>query len=204
LIYHPGDIVKSQGILGKVVNGWGMSAIQTLQSGYPLTPSITNDRTLYNAVFVSERPDLCSSYNPSTFKNGINTGNRSSSTFFDTSMLCLPASGTLGNAPIGLFTGPGIDTTNFSFTKDTKARFLGEAGNVEFRFEMFNAFNHPSFNNPTLAVFSASSSQCPAGGSPAALTTAGCSGEVPATAGRDSLSTLTQMRQLQVSLKIEF
>ena len=40
--------------------------------------------------------------------------------------------GTLGNVPRGLLRGPGLGTWDFSIAKDTRSRFLGEAGSVSF------------------------------------------------------------------------
>jgi hypothetical protein len=39
--------------------------------------------------------------------------------------------------------------------KRTPLHLLGESGNVEFRTELFNAFNHTQFSNPSTNVSSA-------------------------------------------------
>jgi hypothetical protein len=49
-------------------------------------------------------------------------------------------------------TGPGLFNWDFSINKDTKLAVLGEAGNLEFRAEFFNVFNHANFNQPNPAV----------------------------------------------------
>jgi hypothetical protein len=76
--------------------------------------------------------------------------------------------------------------------KDTKIGFLGEAGMIEFRAEMFNILNHPNFGPPSAGVFSGSStdrgpfSEPPHGGAGQITTQQG----IP--------------RQIQFALRLEF
>ena len=53
--------------------------------------------------------------------------------------------GQLGTAGRNILYGPGSRNWNFSLVKDTKVGFLGEAGSVQFRAEIFNILNHPNF-----------------------------------------------------------
>jgi hypothetical protein len=68
--------------------------------------------------------------------------------WYNVSMFDLPALGQLGNAGRTLFNGPDLREVDLSINKDTKAGFLGEAGQIEFRAELFNLFNHPNFGMP--------------------------------------------------------
>jgi hypothetical protein len=61
--------------------------------------------------------------------------------------------GELGNSLRDLLPGPGARDWAFSLVKDTKAGFLGEAGLVEFRAEVFNLLNHPDFDPPSTNLF---------------------------------------------------
>jgi len=58
--------------------------------------------------------------------------------------------GSLGRNAI---TGPNFINTDFSVTKDTR---INDRFNLQFRTEMFDLFNHPSFGNPVLTVTSGS------------------------------------------------
>ena len=60
-------------------------------------------------------------------------------------MFTVPAYGSLGDAGRGLLRAPGLLEWDASLVKDTKVRFLGEAGAVEFRAEFFNVINHENF-----------------------------------------------------------
>jgi hypothetical protein len=66
--------------------------------------------------------------------------------------------GQLGNSPRDFLTGPGARDFDFSLVKDTKVGWLGEAGLVEFRAEVFNILNHPDFGAPNTSVFNGSQS----------------------------------------------
>ena len=91
-----------------------------------------------------------------------------------------------------------------SLVKDTKAGFLGEGGEVEFRAEFFDILNHPNFNLPSTTVASGS---CAAG---TANPLAACPMNPLTSAGTIS-STITNpgvlpggQRQIQFGLKVLF
>jgi hypothetical protein len=83
---------------------------------------------------------------------------------------------------------------DFSLTKDTALRLLGERGKLEFRAEFFNILNRANFATPTQA-----------GGNIAAIVYAARANvESPlATAGKIT-NTATTSRQVQLALKILF
>ena len=86
----------------------------------------------------------------------------------------IPPRGTFGNVPRNYFDGPGTNNWDLMLAKN----FRKEGLNVEFRTEFFNAFNHPSFNQPNKFL--------------------------DATAFGTITSTLLENRQIQFGLKIKF
>jgi hypothetical protein len=60
--------------------------------------------------------------------------------------------GYLGDAGRDSLRGPRLVSWDFSLVKDTRLRFLGEAGNLEFRAEFFNFLNYPNFGLPNNIV----------------------------------------------------
>jgi hypothetical protein len=56
--------------------------------------------------------------------------------------------GAFGNAPNGDFFGPHFAQIDLSLIKDTS---IFESMKLQFRAEIFNIFNHPNFDSPTLA-----------------------------------------------------
>jgi hypothetical protein len=100
----------------------------------------------------------------------------------------------LGNAGRNILRGPGSSDWNFSLVKDTKVKFLGEGGSVQFRAEFFNVLNHPTFKfgflAPILFV-----------GLP---TDTGPFSESPRSTGSQIRTTDGDPRQVQFAIKILF
>jgi hypothetical protein len=73
--------------------------------------------------------------------------------YFNTGAFAAPAVGTIGNAPKDVFRGPGINNWDLSFFKNFP---ITEHVTFQFRWELYNAFNHASFqgvnNNASFAA----------------------------------------------------
>jgi hypothetical protein len=78
--------------------------------------------------------------------------------WFDPCAFILQPAGFLGNSPRNFISGPGLADLDFSIVKDTALRFLGEAGSLQFRTEVFNSMNRANFALPqSSTVFSGGS-----------------------------------------------
>ncbi|HWF37749.1 MAG TPA: TonB-dependent receptor [Candidatus Acidoferrales bacterium] len=145
-------------------------------------------------------------YTPVPFnKNTVYTGNPNQwfnpAMFSMTPMVPCPTKptatcGVIGNAGRGLLRGPGLTQWNFSLVKDTAVGWLGEAGSVQFRAEVFNITNSPNFAMPNGTVFAGT--VAPASYGPYSLAPNGTSGQVTGTAVGDT------SRQIQLALKLIF
>ena len=78
-----------------------------------------------------------------TGKAQLGPGDRSFTRWFDPSVFARPAKGDYGNAPKDVFRGPGINNWDISLFKKFPIR--SEARFIQFRWEMYNAFNHTQF-----------------------------------------------------------
>ncbi len=210
ILYHF-PVMKSNGFLSKVSNGWWMGNIVTIQQGFPFTPVVAQDRSLSGVITQSNAtpPTLNTvatsatisgttynfiPYNAST----VITGNPNQ--WFNPMMFGEAQLGTIGNAPRDFLRGPGQSDWDFSVVKDTKVGYLGEAGNLEFRAEMFNILNHPNFGPPTNTAFGGTLAAC----GTAPVNGPGCNNQAPfATAGQIT-TTSTKSRQIQLALKLIF
>jgi len=135
-------------------------------------------------------------------KNTVITGNPKQ--WFNPLMFGDPAAGTLGNAPRDFLRQPGLFNWNLSLVKDTKVGFLGEAGNIEFRAEVFNVINRANFQMLGISTTAASvfAGTAPSLSNPASI--AGGNIEAPlATAGQIT-NTQTTSRQIQFALRVSF
>ncbi len=184
----PGTSVSS-GVLGKVANGWSVSAILSLQDGYPINLLLQANRSRSNNntgfTGTTDRPDLL----PGKTVKGLILGGPDK--YFDPSAFAVPPIGFLGNAGRNILRGPGMANLDLSLVKDTPIRALGESGALQFRAEFFNILNRANFRPP--------------GGATGDVLFAGSrDGEAPLATGTRITSTITNSRQIQLALKLVF
>ncbi len=159
----------------KLVSGWSLSGIETLQSGLPFTAQLG-----YNPANNGDsRNPVRPSYNPA-FSGPIILG--SPNEYFNPAAFIVPPNGTYGNVGRDTLTGPGIAELDFSALKNTS---LTERVRLQFRAEFFNIANHANFATPNAVVFTSASS-----------TPAPTAGVITATS--------TTSRQIQFGLKLLF
>ncbi len=133
-------IPKYPGFKGKAADGWGVSAIITYQSGFPIRIQSQNDTELMSSLFF-EGANTPQVTGPVQFQNPKTSGGY----WFNTSNFADPAPGAFGNVPHALCCGPAISNTDLVISKKTG---FGERLNTEFRAELYNAWNHTQFQNP--------------------------------------------------------
>jgi len=119
---------KLSGVADAIAGGWTVSGITEFSTGAPITMS-ANDNT--GTGTGTQRPDLV---------GGCDIGNAARDRFqwFNTSCFVDPAFGTFGTANQGLADDPGINNWNITLKKSF---IFSEGKDLEFRGEMFNAFN---------------------------------------------------------------
>ena len=206
-------------VTAKLLQGWWVGNIVSIQGGFPFTPLIGTQRSLDGVITQApvDRASLNTSnktvalavtggsytynfvpYDPKT----VIAGNPNN--WFNPLMFGEAPLGQLGTAGRDILQGPGLVDWDFSIVKDTKIKYLGETGNLEFRAEVFNMMNHANFNLPTSGnVFT---------GTTAVNTAAGGNIQAPSgarvanplgTVGQIT-TTATSSRQIQLALKLEF
>jgi hypothetical protein len=120
-------------------DGWENSSTVSLQSGRPTGINYTRTSPIdvtgggdYDRVFVIQPAAL-------------GHGDRSFSKWFNTSAFAPPVLGEFpGNAPVDVFRGPGRNNWDMAFNKNF--RLFSDRRTFQLRWEMYNLFNHPSFN----------------------------------------------------------
>lgn len=123
-----------------VVGGWNVSTIATFSNGLPIFITVPN-RT--GSPFVGHRPNRTCSGNLSSVDL------RSNRQFIDTSCFQDTERGFFGNSERAPISGPGLNNFVIGIQKDFA---FTESKLLEFRLEMFNAFNHAQFRNPNGSV----------------------------------------------------
>ena len=121
-------------------NGWAVSSIVTLQSGFPVRLTSTGDQELMNSF------DFQTAGEPSQIAAFRQLSpQKSGGYFFDPNSFANAPLGQIGNAPRTICCGPGIANIDLGIHKTVQVR---EGTSLEFRTEFFNAFNHTQFFNP--------------------------------------------------------
>ena len=154
-------------VLNAVAGGWQVSSIMAYQTGFPITVAYGQDQSNTGAGF--DRPNA-------TGVSPNDIANRTTQKFFNTAAYVLQPFGSYGNVGRNTLIGPGIFNLDGSLLKNFNFK---ESKYLQFRFEAFNALNHPNWSNPSVNITNAASFGTIGG-------------------------TRTNMRQLQLALKLVF
>jgi hypothetical protein len=179
----------SSGIVNQVVGGWEVATSMILQSGRPFTV-YSGAFTVSNVVL---SPANCSSCSPgmSDVVLDPSTGTTFIFTPEQRALFSTPAPGELGNTGRNFFTGPRF--FNLDMTIRKKFHF-GERRNLEFRADINNLTNTPSFEFPIAATASIGTQSPGFTGSPSTNSTFGRI--------RDSVN--SNSRRIQLGIKFNF
>jgi hypothetical protein len=127
----------------RLVDGWQLSSIVQSQSGNPVNIVVNNAG--FTGTNNTVRPDVTGPIEI------LGTPNR----WFDTSPFVVPV-GRFGSLGRNVVIGPGFNNVDFSVIKRTK---LTENQLIEFRWEVFDLFNHANFGQPGRVVGTANFGQ---------------------------------------------
>ena len=162
----PGGIHR--GALAKVVQGWNLSGVTTIQDGLPLTITDNRGGAIYGFPGTSRAqmaPGATYADIPTTGDLNTRLGGASGGPgFFNTAAFTtIPVIGATpgvagtggtgwGNSGLGVLLGPGQFNFDATVAKDTRVGGIHENGTLQFRAEFFNIFNHAQFGNPASNV----------------------------------------------------
>jgi outer membrane receptor protein involved in Fe transport len=127
------------GLARWVLGGWQSNGIFIGQAGRPFNVTSGQDRAL--AGTGTQRPDLVGNpkLDPGRSRDALMAG------YFNPAAFALPAVGAYGNAGRNILIGPGDWNLDFALFKNLQ---FTERWKLQYRWEMFNAFNHANLNNP--------------------------------------------------------
>ncbi|WP_213807577.1 TonB-dependent receptor [Granulicella sp. dw_53] len=119
-----------------VIGGWQVSGISTFKQGFPL--SIAANGNSSGSFGGNQRPNIV---------GDVHVPHPTIDRWFNTSAFANPAAFTFGTAPryISTLRAPGYQNWDLAIQKYWG---LGEQTRLQFRAEMFNAFNHTNFYAP--------------------------------------------------------
>jgi hypothetical protein len=185
-----------EGVAGALVRGWQINGILAIRSGMPFTVGVESDRSRSLIRTAGQlRPDLLPGADMSGAVLGADAF-RQTGLYFDPFVFTLPSPGFLGNVGRNTLIGPGLATLDFSLVKNFRPRFLGDDGQLQFRFETFNLLNRANFSAPSPIVF-AGTATVP---DPACMPQFEC----PLSSAGRITATVTDAREVQVGIKLLF
>jgi Carboxypeptidase regulatory-like domain/TonB-dependent Receptor Plug Domain len=125
----------NHGWAAQVVGGWEVAGQISLQDGTPVTP-ILGSNVSNDGRTTGDRPNVIG--NP-------NNGPKTLKEWFNTSVYSKPANGTFGDSGVDTVHSPGYKDADINIARTF---ILPRRMSVQFRAEMFDAFNHPNFSPP--------------------------------------------------------
>jgi hypothetical protein len=135
-------------VLNAIIGGWQTNGIWRFTDGRPLLLSVSGGQPLPTYSSSALRPNLLGPLH-------CNTGPDFLTNYFSNpEVAVVPAPFTIGNAPRsdGTCRQPGQANATLSLFKEFPLSMLREGAKLQFRFEAFNALNHPQFNGPDTHV----------------------------------------------------
>ena len=177
--YHPQRLVinynwnlplgHAEGLKGKLIEGWTVSGVTTIQDGTPITIVDGTLGSIFGTPLTSNAQFCAGSGNANVgtsgslyqrvvagFMNPTGGGYINKSAFAGQAGCSSPkpaiGNGTgFGNSGLDILLGPGQNNWDMSLSKITRVGGLREDATLQFRAEFFNTFNHPQFSNPGTA-----------------------------------------------------
>jgi hypothetical protein len=139
-VYALPSFKKWGSLANHLLGGWQLNGIVTLLSGTPLDV-FTNVNPNY--VGLASTPGN-GGYRPNLVPGQpIYLHGSDKTLYLNPAAFALPAPGQFGNLRRGFIRQPGLKNVDFSMAKNWKVK---EKYGIQFRAEMFNLFNHPSFS----------------------------------------------------------
>jgi len=123
-------------VLNYVVGGWQLSGITAFQSGRPIFIKLGKDNG--STGVNNDRPNIVAGVDPLLENSGSKT------VYLNPAAFVSAPAGTFGNDPRNNINGPGTNNFDLTLAKNFKTEKFG----IQFRAELFNAFNHPFLNQP--------------------------------------------------------
>jgi hypothetical protein len=122
-----------------ILDNWQLSGMTTFTSGAPITPSFstTDGQDITGSTEGARISVVGDPHLPKTERTFYRN--------FNTSAFVRTPQGSFGNAGVGILRGPGVNNWDLAVTK--RVPLFSEGRYVQFRTELFNAFNHTQFSS---------------------------------------------------------
>jgi len=139
-----GLILNNKSLASKLIGGWQVNTIVTLQGGIPFTVTAP-DNSATGGSHASRANCIGNPYAGATQDPSQLAGATAPGFFLNPAAFSTVGLGMFGTCAPRAFHGPGLENLDISLFKTF---VVTERTKFEFRSEFFNSFNHPNFGNP--------------------------------------------------------
>jgi hypothetical protein len=180
-------VFRASSRMAPLWNGWAISVLGAVRSGFPYTVFAPTES---GGMIYNNRADLIG--NPY-----LNSNVAGGELLLNSQAFREPKNGQVGNSGRNAFRGPGLASADLSVSRSFGLKWLGEAGRVTLRADMYNVLNHANLNNPFAELTTTSVAQKTFG--------VASFGRVDTRSGFPSNIPLDETnRQIQVMLRVSF
>ncbi len=138
-----GGATCKEGVAEWFLGGWALNGITQARTGRQLTITVTRSSAdLPDGNNSNQRPDLVVGV-------PIKPDNQTADRWINIAAFAVPPRGRWGTAGRSLLSGPGLAQFDLGLTRSFP---FGEGRDVEFRWELFNAFNRAQLGNPATNI----------------------------------------------------
>jgi hypothetical protein len=132
-----------EGVAEWFFGGWALNGITQARTGRQLTVSVTRSSgDLPDGNNSNQRPDV-------VLGAQLKPANQTATQWINVAAFAVPPRGRWGTAGRSLLTGPGLVQFDLGLTKSFP---ISEGRDIEFRWEVFNAFNRAQLGDPALNI----------------------------------------------------
>jgi hypothetical protein len=141
LPFGRGGSLGTEGVAAHLLGGWRLSGLINTHTGRPFTVFASTNNGL-----VGNRGGLANAVADCLADGALPSAVRNINRWFDPNAYAVPTPARLGTCGRNTLGGPGYSNVDFALARSFK--YFGEGRSLEFRWEVFNAFNHPQFGLP--------------------------------------------------------
>ena len=134
-----------QGLMKYLIGGWQTTGIITFETGRPFNITIPFDNANVGARGNFQRPNLVGDPFPDGWTKTYGPGGL----YFNPNAFAVPAQYTFGNLGRNVLRGPGFKNFDLGLNKNFN---FTERWRLQYRAELFNAFNNVNFSNPGASI----------------------------------------------------
>jgi hypothetical protein len=143
-----GIVLNSDSVASRLIGGWQVNAIVTLQTGNPFNVTAA-DNSQTGGSHAAYANCLTNPFVGATKDRAQAASPSNPSRFLNVNAFSQPGVGLFGTCRPRTYYGPGRENVDLSVFKQFR---LGDVRQIELRFEAFNAFNHANFGTPAGSV----------------------------------------------------